>query len=289
MTLLDQLNQTIWGVRAKYSRLAEFDFDHEGEVIHNYSAIQWDRRKISSLTFSGIIGAIFGVMISCAVNTALVEMSVSAAFALYSGVLFVFVGLIIIWRIINSSSIPHPDESPAARTPRRYLIVFACLNIITGVCCFIFETDTLLNLSTLPRIILYSLFGMSSSFALTFGLVDLLNLLAGAYRPESARPLVESVLQIYVVIITALAMGGLFGCLFGFFEIENPDSITLFSSIFQHHQDSTVRLAHAIDPMLCIPIGIICGGLAGLANEYIRQIEISFNKLEQPVEFETDI
>lgn len=218
MTLLDQLNQTIWGVRAKYSRLAEFDFDHEGEVIHNYSAIQWDRRKISSLTFSGIIGAIFGVMISCAVNTALVEMSVSAAFALYSGVLFVFVGLIIIWRIINSSSIPHPDESPAARTPRRYLIVFACLvsssfinflrllftnifsfnvqNIITGVCCFIFETDTLLNLSTLPRIILYSLFGMSSSFALTFGLVDLLNLLAGAYRPESARPLVESVLQV---------------------------------------------------------------------------------------------
>lgn len=125
--MLNALNEFAWTLRSKYSTIPEYDFDSQEEVHHNYMPIKWTRQSVISLGISAAVGALFGIIVATAVNTTLVEISVSSSFSLYFGVLFVFVGLVIIWRTIVASRAPHPDDSPAAKTPRKYLIVFACL------------------------------------------------------------------------------------------------------------------------------------------------------------------
>lgn len=66
--------------------------------------------------------------------------------------------------------------------------------------------------------------------------------------------------QIYVVILSALGMGALFGCLFSFIGVNSVNPISSFISI-KPDIGRSVQLAHLINPLLCIPIGVVCGGL----------------------------
>lgn len=288
---LDQLNARVWTFRNQFSPVPEYEFDCHGEIQHNYTPIQWTPSAVFNLVLSGVVGAVLGVFIAMCVNTALVEVSVSSSFAIYFGILFVFVGLVILWRTFTQSNIPGlPDDVAAARVPRRHLLHFACLNIATGIFCFMVERSSLLGYPAAVRFVIYGVLGMSSAFALTFGLVDLMNLVTGFIRPESARPLVESVLQIYLVIGSSLMLGAVFGCLFSVIDV-GPSSLdgTLLPQNVALRDAPSVQLANLIDERLCLPIGILWGSLAGLANEYVARVEASYNKLDQLVEFDADI
>merc|ERR1719243_352819 len=65
---------------------------------------------------------------------------------------------------------------------------------------------------------------------------------------------------LYMVLTTALIMGGLFGLIFGVMDVEDEVSYQ-------------IRLALLREERYCYPVGAILGGIVGFMNEYIREEE----------------
>lgn len=220
--------------------------------------VELSRELICKGSLSAAVGVILGILCSLVVNCTLVEISLSAFFSVYFGILFVVVGLIILWRISANSD-------PDAQSRKQHLTFFAALIVLSGVLCFVLEKNWFVGLHTLAKVPLYMVLGISVSFALTFSLVDLVNYLMGFFQASVARPLVESKAQINLVLCVAMAMGGLFGLIFGVMDVEDEVS---------YH----IRLALLREEHYCYPIGAVLGGIAGFGNEYLRQLEDADNK-----------
>mmetsp|Transcript_58712 Transcript_58712/g.108299 ORF Transcript_58712/g.108299 Transcript_58712/m.108299 type:complete len:233 (+) Transcript_58712:88-786(+) len=214
----------------------------------------------SSLIFngsiSGFVGVLLGIVISLIVNCTLVEISISSFFSLYFGILFIVVGGIILWRIFSQEGTdaggPGPKKMP--------LTAFACLIILSGLICFTLERHWYLNMTPLMKVPLYMILGTSVAFALTFSVIDLVNYVLGFLQVSIAKPFVESAAQVYMVLVVALVMGGLFGLIFGIMDVEDEVSYQ-------------IRLALLREEHYCYPVGAILGGLVGFGNEYIRETE----------------
>lgn len=67
-----------------------------------------------------------------------------------------------------------------------------------------------MHLPSLAKVPIYSLLGTSVAFALTFTLVDIVNLLIGAFQSSAAKPLVQSAGQVSPVVVTYMQVGILF-------------------------------------------------------------------------------
>jgi len=206
-------------------------------------------------SISGFVGVVLGIIISLIVNCTLVEISISAFFSLYFGILFIVVGAIILWRIFSQ------DESSADTKSKRVpLAAFAVLIILSGMICFALERHWYVGLTPLMKVPLYTILGTSVAFALTFSVVDLVNYVLGFLQVSIAKPFVESANQVYLVLTVALVMGGLFGLIFGVMDVEDEVSYQ-------------IRLALLREERYCYPVGAILGGIVGFANEYLRQME----------------
>ena len=59
---------------------------------------------VTRAAISGFIGLMIGIVVSLIVNCTLLEISLNSFFATYFGLLFVGVGLMIIWRVRNSNN-----------------------------------------------------------------------------------------------------------------------------------------------------------------------------------------
>jgi len=233
--------------------------------------ISLTRDMICKGTASAIVGVFLGIMVSLIVNCTLVEISLSSFFALYFGVLFISVGIVILWRI-HASSLHTGDNSK----PRQLqLMFFSSLIIVSGILCFVLERNWFVGLSPLAKVPLYTLLGISVAFALVFSLVDLLNYLTGLFQPQVAKTLVESKQQVYLVLTITLLMGGIFGFIFGVLDVEDE---------LGYH----MRLALLREEHYCYPVGALLGGIAGFGNEYLRHQEDALLKLRK-TEFDTDI
>merc|ERR1711904_575775 len=184
----------------------------------------------------------------------LVEISISAFFSLYFGILFIVVGAIILWRIFSQ------DCDPSSKAKRKPLAAFAALIIVSGVICFALERQWYMGMTPLMKVPLYIVLGTSVAFALTFSVVDLVNYILGFLQVAIAKPFVESASQVYMVLTTALIMGGLFGLIFGVMDVEDEVSYQ-------------IRLALLREERYCYPVGAILGGVVGFMNEYIRAEE----------------
>mmetsp|Transcript_58713 Transcript_58713/g.108301 ORF Transcript_58713/g.108301 Transcript_58713/m.108301 type:complete len:127 (+) Transcript_58713:2-382(+) len=110
------------------------------------------------------------------------------------------------------------------------------------------------------KVPLYMILGTSVAFALTFSVIDLVNYVLGFLQVSIAKPFVESAAQVYMVLVVALVMGGLFGLIFGIMDVEDEVSYQ-------------IRLALLREEHYCYPVGAILGGLVGFGNEYIRETE----------------
>ena len=77
-----------------------------------------------------------GVVVSLVVNCTLVEISLSAFFSLYFGILFIVVGTLILWRVGGFDANPF-EAVKAGKTRQNQLTLFACLIIFSGLapCC----------------------------------------------------------------------------------------------------------------------------------------------------------
>eukprot|EP00397_Hematodinium_sp_SG-2012_P049282 GEMP01056787.1.p1 GENE.GEMP01056787.1~~GEMP01056787.1.p1 ORF type:complete len:225 (+),score=24.92 GEMP01056787.1:77-751(+) len=198
---------------------------------------------------AGTIGLFLGIVVSLVVNCTLVEISISAFFSLYFGILFIVVGVIILWRVKVHSSVREST-----------LNVFGMLVIVSGCMCFFLENKWYFHLSPLVKIPMYTLLGVAVSFALTFSVVDMINYVLGFLQTSVAKPLVESVRQIQLVLLVALIMGGIFGFIFGLMDIEDA---------VQYQ----IRLRLLKQEHYCFPIGGLLGSFAGVGNEYLRELD----------------
>lgn len=212
---------------------------------------------IYSGSISGSVGVLLGIIISLIVNCTLVEISISSFFSLYFGVLFIVVGGIVLWRIFSQEA---GDSMGASTAERKPLAAFGCLIIFSGIICFTLEQQWYHGLSPIVKVPLYTILGTSVAFALTFSIVDTLNYALGFLQVSMAKPLVESQMQVYTVLIAALVMGALFGLIFGIMDVEDQVSYQ-------------IRLALLREERYCYPVGAILGGAVGFANEYIREEE----------------
>eukprot|EP01068_Selenidium_serpulae_P005552 Selendium_serpulae@DN4077_c1_g1_i2.p1 len=155
-------------------------------------------------------------------------------------------------------AMPHGAQSLAPR--KRQLMFFSLLIVTSGVLCFVLEKNWFIGLPTALKIPVYMLLGSSVSFALVFSLVDVVNYVLGFFQHQSARSLVESKQQVNMVVLVALVLGAIFGFIFGALDVAEEN---------RYH----VKLALMREEHLCLPLGLLVGGMAGFANEYIRESE----------------
>jgi len=203
--------------------------------------------KHTKLFFAFVIGALLGMGASFTVSATLVEISVNDFFAVYFGMLFLIISGILFWRV------------KAGDHPKPYLLMgFSLMVMFSGLLCFMLEKEWFLKMSPRLKVPLYSMLGVSISFALLFSLIDLINYCSGmCCQGPNSKPLVETEKQVYLVVAAAVLMGFLFGLVFGLLDIE--DSVT-----------ANLKLALLRDERICYPIGAVIGGTASAINQYIR-------------------
>ena len=107
---------------------------------------------------------------------------------------------------------------------------------------------------TIFKVPLYTVLGTSVAFAPTFSVVDFVKFAFGFLQVSVAKPFVESASQVYMVLATALLMGGIFGLIFGAMDVEDQVSYQ-------------IRLALLREERYCYPVGAILGGLVGFGKE----------------------
>lgn len=198
-------------------------------------------------SLSALVGALLGAACAVVVNCTLVELSASALFAAYLGLVFVAVGAVLLWRIQATGGGPRKQQ----------LALFAALVLASGLLCLLLRRNWFLGLHPLLKVPAYTALGVSVAFALAFSLVDVVNCCFACCQPAAAPPLLQSPQQAQLVLLFALALGGLFGGLFGLLDL--PDE-TLYQ----------LRLALQREQLLCLPPGALLGALAGFCNELLR-------------------
>jgi len=136
------------------------------------------------------------------------------------------------------------------------VLSFSALVLLAGVSCFLLEKDWFKTIPPRAKVPMYMMLGVSLCFAVSFSLVDLLNLYSDRCSPyaSSGTPLVSSPPQIFLVLAGAVSMGAAFGLMFGAMDVEDDDA--------SHRKLRTEERAS-------LPIGFVLGGLVGGLNSLV--------------------
>ena len=197
---------------------------------------------------SSVTGGFLGGMISVVVNNALIEISLTPFFAAVFGGILMMLGALMLWRKLwehHSSSIT-----------RLLVLAFSALVFFSGVSCFLLEKDWFKRIPPKAKLPLYMALGVSLCFAVSFSVVDLINLYADRCA-RSPLPVVSSSAQIFLVLSGAVAMGATFGLIFGAMDVE--DDISRLRS----------------EERFSMPIGAALGAAVGAGNALLGQVAIS--------------
>ncbi len=169
-----------------------------------------------------------------------------------------------LWRTYSENAKVQKDKvqkrSDIMFSKPEILYVFAGLMVLSGVMCFLLQKDWFVGLHYIWKIPFYMLLGVSFAFVVMFIIADCLNycMLTCASPNPSARAIIESPQQIYVLTGAALLMGSAYGLIFGLLDVEDADLYRL----------AVVALK---DEAYCYPIGLVLGFIAGFANEMMRE------------------
>ncbi|GFE55393.1 hypothetical protein protein [Babesia ovis] len=244
----------------KSSGMGDFSFGKHGDTLAWFDhEMPLSKLPFGSTLVGCILGGMIGVACSLIVNCALVEISTSPFFTLYFAFTFLVIGIVILWRL--NASATDGDNSH-----RQYLRYFGLMIVASGVVCFFLRQSWFTHSPFLLKVSIYTLLGLSISFALTFTIVDLVNYFMSMFETSVARPLVESKSQVLVILVITCTMGGIFGFMFGFMNVEDEA---------EYH----IKLALVKEEAYTWPVGAILGTLAGFFNNYLRQQEFwRFNR-----------
>ncbi|KAJ1613667.1 hypothetical protein OIY81_879 [Cryptosporidium canis] len=227
--------------------------------LETFASLNYEKAFSKRGLLSTIVGIILGIIVSTTVNATLVEISLSPFFSTYFGLLFIIIGGLIFWKVYVTIM---PDEENGVNK-RTFLLAFATMIIFSGLICFILENDWFLGITPIIRVPIYTILGLSISFAIAFSLVDVINYISGLIASNDSPLLVSSKAQIIFVICSSLFIGVIFGFLFGLVE----DS---------HEQVHYVNISLMKQKHYCYTIGIIVGAFCGFGNEVIRLSDRSY-------------
>lgn len=163
--------------------------------------------------YAFIIGAVFGIFSSYTVNCTLVEITINSVFSTYFGILFILLGILILWRVLAGD---HTSQHTLQST----LLLFSILVLICGCLCFILDSTYVKHLSYLHKLPLYIMLGISVAFALLFSCIDLLNYIIILFN-LSAKSFIANELQLYCMICTSILLGMTYGAIFGLLDVED--------------------------------------------------------------------
>merc|ERR1719188_757874 len=227
-------------------------------------------RRCCTLILSTGCGAVLGAFVSMITSFALVEISISPMFSVYFGGLFILVGCLILWRVMSHES---SQELPMST---RHLALFAGMIIVSGFLCFVLDKRFFMGLKLWMKVPLYTVLGSSVCFAMTFAIVDVLNYAIGFFQTAVAKPIVESVHQVGLVLVVSVMMGFVFGFTFGVLDVADEEVYHL-------------RVALLRDEKITQPVGIALGAFAGAGLEYCRQRDDYSLIAAGKTEFDEDI
>jgi hypothetical protein len=194
---------------------------------------------------SGLIGGFLGALISFLVAAVMLEISSNRFFAIYFGIMFLIIGLAVAKRVTLSAA-----WTQGGRLSRTALGLFAFEVLLASVACFVLDHNNL-KLSAGQRVPFYIFLGMAVSFAVTFAIMDVLNILISTVHTSN---------QVFLILASSVFTGALFGLVFGILDVED---------------DPSSRHALIRDERFCAPVGFIVGVVTALAS----------NKMEQPSEY----
>ena len=166
---------------------------------------------LRSSLWSAAGGGILGAGVSVVVNNALIEISLTPFFATVFGLVLLLLGALMLWRKLY--------EQHESNVARLLVMCFSILVLLSGLSCFLLEKDWFKLIPARAKVPMYMSLGISLSFAVSFSVVDLLNL----YADRCGRmrfPLVSSAPQIFLVLTGAVAMGAIFGLIFGAMDVS---------------------------------------------------------------------
>jgi hypothetical protein len=87
--------------------------------------------------------------------------------------------------------------------------------------------------------------------------MDFINFIASNFQSENSMNLVESQDQLINLMLNCFAVGLAYGLIFGLMDIEDDRFAQMRKDFFYEER-------------LCIPIGVVGGMVAGMANEVLR-------------------
>eukprot|EP00914_Ancora_sagittata_P016882 GHVO01033414.1.p1 GENE.GHVO01033414.1~~GHVO01033414.1.p1 ORF type:complete len:234 (-),score=16.13 GHVO01033414.1:129-758(-) len=208
------------------------------------------------------------------VNISLAELTLSRFFRFYYGALLAMAGYISIWRMWSHKEEEDEDSNVKSLQRLRNLMkLLAFVTIATGLSCFLIPRHYIVQSNRVFKVIYYMFAGTAMSFSTLFGIVDIFNYVAGLFQAEYSRSIIQSRLQILVVLIYTLAVGMNFGFLFGLSDVDKASNTFELNIAFMKDQNS------------CFPVAMVTGTATGLACEVIRQRDKS--RLDSP--FDVDV
>lgn len=215
----------------------------------------WSQRTVLCVA----VGMALGVVGSYIVNTSLAEVSYNPTFSAAFGVCFIGLGGVIMWRVLVPDA-DMPQEDPVLR---RCMVLFGLMVMAAGFFSFFLDKVWFRSLSTGAKIPMYTILGASVTYAICFSLADLLNQGVPWCKcchggEEAVTPIVSTPMQVWSLMAVGLISGACYGYLFGMIDVEDDDE---FNDRFREQE------------MVCVPLGIILGGVAGFTNDRFRHIE----------------
>lgn len=152
---------------------------------------------------------------------------------------------------------------------KKELVLFTVSIIVlgAGIICLLIDFDFVTQRSFFIKLPMFALIGTGLSFAVVFTSLDIINYLFIYTRMkkgdlDSEKGLIDSERQILGVLYNCVLMGFIFGCIFGFLDIEDKRRFELLRTF-------------SLDLNVTIPVGFGLGAIGGLYNELLRNNKVA--------------
>lgn len=163
-------------------------------------------------------GGVLGASVAFVCSATMLEISKNRFFAIYFGLVFIIVGIVILARVAAAHA--------TSRKLKAALMMLAIVVVGGGASCFVVDHNAArLGLSPAARIPFYVLISTTMAFAVTFGVIDVLNAAKGAgVAPAEESAWIRSPAQVAVILLASVVGGALEGVVFGAMDVEDASS-----------------------------------------------------------------
>jgi len=192
--------------------------------------------KVFTCSLFLVSGTIFGGLACTIVNEILLRVSETPGVSCTIGLMLFGIAVVISCRAPRKGS----------RSQRYFVLAFALWVLFAAVFCMILDKQFVHWITPTEKIPLYCIVSVALQIVLTFAFVDFVNCMGRRCSGcNSGRLIVSSSPQVCLILVIAIALGLLFGIVFGVYDVE----------------DDSGWLQWRKDRRLTFPMGMVGGSL----------------------------